>query len=93
MYEESLERLSKANNFMIFNVPLLANENSDTSKVLVDDLSQDLAIQCPYTSAKQIGPIGSRPRPIVVYLNSPSNVNIVLKSKRKLRDFEHWKNV
>jgi len=93
MYEESLERLSKANNFMIFNVPLSANKISDTSKVLVDDLFQDLAIQCPYTSAKRIGPVGSRPRPIVVQLNSPSDVNIFLKSKRKLRDFEGWKNV
>jgi len=38
MYQESLERLSKANSFMIFNVPLLANENSETSKVLVDEI-------------------------------------------------------
>ncbi|KAL4127171.1 hypothetical protein QTP88_011369 [Uroleucon formosanum] len=30
MYQESLERLSKANNCIIFNVPFSANENLET---------------------------------------------------------------
>jgi len=85
--------MSKANNFMIFNVPPSANENSQTLNVMVDDLFQDLAIQCPYTSVKRIGPVGSRPRPIVVQLNSQTNVHMVLKSKRKLRNFERWNNI
>lgn len=93
IFQESLERMSKANNFMIFNVPSSANENSETLNVMVDDLFQDLAIQCPYTSVKRIGPVGSRPRPIVVQLNSQTNVHMVLKSKRKLRNFERWKNI
>lgn len=93
IFQESLERMSKANNFMIFNVPPSANENSETLNVMVDDLFQDLAIQCSYTSVKRIGPVGFRPRPIVVQLSSKTNVHMVLKSKRKLRNFERWKNI
>ncbi|CAI6370171.1 unnamed protein product [Macrosiphum euphorbiae] len=75
------------------NVPLSANKNSETLNVLVDHLFQDLTIQCQSTSVKRIGPVGSRTRPIVVQLNSPTDVHMVLKSKRKQRNLERWKNV
>lgn len=89
--QDAHERSLKAINRMVFNIPSVAN--SEAIAILVNNLFRNLAIQCFYISVKWVGRSGSRPHSIVVEFNSPSDVHTVLKSKRKMRNFECWSKV
>lgn len=60
---------------------------------MINDLFTDLSVQCKPISSKRIGRIGSKPRPIVVELSSPSDVRMVLKNRSKMKSLERWNKV
>lgn len=93
LFHEVHQRMTKASNLMVFNLPSVADESPEVISRLVDDLFHDLSVEVKYISVKRIGLSGSRPRPIVVELSSPADVRAVLKSKFKLRRLERWNDV
>lgn len=87
------QRISKASNLMIFNLPSVADESPEVISGAVDNLFHDLSVEVKYVSVRRIGPSGTRPRPIVVELSSPADVRVILKTKFKLRHLERWNNI
>lgn len=91
---ELKDRISREKNIILFNVPDSEYEVESVSLATGCDLLKDLSLSnINIIRAKRIGKFGLRPRPILLELESQSNVFEVFKSKFKLRSINRWNQV
>lgn len=94
MYNEFHDRISREQNILIFNIPDSAHEVSSDSKSISDELLKDLSLSNTIVvHATRLGNFGHKPRPILLKLESLSDVKNVLKSKSKLRHIDRWRQI
>lgn len=91
--KESRDRMQKENNLIIFNVTDSISEDSSVDINSANEIFQELSSPILVSNAKRLGKPGNRPRPILVQLNSPSEVHSILRVKSKIRNSTRWKNV
>lgn len=94
IFNEVKDRLSREKNILLFNVLDSEHENRDVPSKVGIDLLNDLSLSnIKITRSKRLGNFNSKNRPILLELDSPSNVYEILKSKNKLRSTERWHQV
>lgn len=91
---EAQDRIRRANNVLIFNVPDSAAEMPCVAYLTVRDLLSSMSLPVDLcTSAMRLGYHHCRPRPILAVLKSNAHVHMVIKAKNRLRLLPHWRNV
>lgn len=85
------DRISGENNILLFNVLDSEHEDLTNSLAISSDLLRDLSLSCiNIICAKCLGKFGLKPCPILVELDSQSNVLKVFKPKIELRStYDH----
>lgn len=94
IFTEVKDRLSREKNILMFNVPDSKNEDLSVPVKIGVDLLNDLTLpNIKIIHSKRLGNFGSKNRPILLEIDSPTNVLEILKSKSKLRSMERWRQI
>lgn len=89
IFNEFKDRFSREKNILLFNIPEIISNHEDPEVPLKLVLISLLNIKI--TRSNRLGKFQSKNRPILLELDSPSNVLEMLKSKHKLRSIELWR--
>jgi len=84
LFQEAHERMTKTSNFMVFNLPWVADELSDAISGLVDDvfMACQLSVESKYIFARRVGRVGGQP--CLIVLSSPTDIRMIpTKSQNK----------
>lgn len=91
---EVQDRLRRANNVMVFNVPDSTSETPIALYGTIRDLCAALMLPVDVcVNAMRMGYYREKPRPVLVMLKSPVHVHMIMNSKTMLRSVDRWRNV
>lgn len=88
LFSEFMDRQSRANNIILFNVPepniSTSNAVQQNDGTLINDIFNIIGVSTKPLSIHRLGKPSSKPRPVRVNMPSPSDVFQILKVKRQL---------
>lgn len=93
---EIMERNSRMNDMILFNLPETLNKDASSDCDQIQSILDKMYLQVKYCNASRLGVSktpSDRPGPIKVHFSNPYDVGLVLRSQRKLSSIPEHKDL